>query len=77
MQCNIDQPSFVAPYQSGNISLPPLWVNPDIGDFRLQPGSPCIDAGSGNVPGLPAADFDGNPRVVGGSVDMGAFEYGN
>jgi hypothetical protein len=48
-----------------------------MGDFQLQPGSPCIDAGSDNVPGLPATDFDGNPRVVGGSVDMGAFEYQN
>lgn len=77
MQCNIDQPSFVDPYQSSNISRPPLWVSPETGDFRLQPGSPCIDAGSGNVPGLPATDFDGNPRVVGTAVDMGAFEFGN
>jgi hypothetical protein len=77
MQCNIDEPSFVDPYQSSNISQPPIWANPEMGDFQLQPGSPCIDAGSDNVPGLPATDFDGNPRVVGGSVDMGAFEYQN
>jgi hypothetical protein len=29
----------------GNIKLDPLFVNPNIGDYRLQEGSPCIDAG--------------------------------
>ena len=31
---------------NGNISTDPMFLGPDSGDFRLQPGSPCIDAGS-------------------------------
>jgi hypothetical protein len=37
--------------------------------------SPCIDAGDGSAPGLPAADIDGNSRVIGARVDIGAVEY--
>jgi hypothetical protein len=72
---------------SGNINADPTFVrNPspgsdgvwgtaddDYGDLRLQPGSPCIDAGSGG-PGV-ATDFAGNPRIAGTSVDMGAYEF--
>jgi hypothetical protein len=40
---------------------------------RLQPASPCINAGQNSyVPG--GSDLDGNPRIVGGTVDMGAYE---
>jgi hypothetical protein len=46
-------------------------------DFRLQPGSPCIDAGKQDVLGLPELDFNGAPRVKGKSVDIGAFEFEN
>lgn len=30
----------------GNITSPPLFLDPEAGDFRLAPDSPCIDAGS-------------------------------
>jgi PKD repeat protein len=44
------------------------------GDYRLAAGSPCRDTGSGEfVEG--AVDLAGNPRVVNGAVDMGAYEY--
>lgn len=33
---------------NGNISMDPLFMNPENGDFRLQPDSPCIDAGNPN-----------------------------
>ncbi len=62
-----------------DISQNPLFV--DIGNYHLQVSSPCIDAGTNDVPDLPDTDFDGNPRVVDGNgdevavVDMGAFEY--
>lgn len=49
----------------------------DYGDLRLQAGSPCIDAGDpGFVPQPGATDLDGHTRVLGGRVDMGAYEFG-
>jgi parallel beta-helix repeat protein len=39
------------------------------------PASPVINSGSNSVPGgLPAHDLDGGPRVVGTTVDRGAYE---
>jgi hypothetical protein len=72
--CNIDQAGFDG--IDGNIRREPLWVNPALGDFRLQADSPCIDAGREDAPGLPEVDFDGRPRVSGATVDIGPFEFG-
>ncbi len=70
-----------------NIDADPLFVNPDNGDYRLLPGSPCIDAGDNTaVPEDITTDLDGNPRFLeipetpdtgNGTlpiVDMGAYE---
>jgi hypothetical protein len=82
---------------TGNIDADPLFYrNPsagadgswgtaddDYGDLHLQPGSPCIDAGSNAaVPSDVTTDLDGNPRILdfsgvndpGAIVDMGAYE---
>ena len=62
------------PVGLGNISSDPLLVNAAVGDFHLQPTSPCINSGNNGYVSV-ATDLDGNPRVLGGTVDMGAYEY--
>ena len=59
---------------SGNFQDPPLFVNAAGGDFHLQSTSPCINAGN-NAAAPDTNDLGGNPRLVGGTVDVGAYEY--
>ncbi|MHC4084999.1 MAG: choice-of-anchor Q domain-containing protein, partial [Planctomycetota bacterium] len=69
---NIDaDPCFFDPgyYDAGGV-----WVD---GDYHLLPNSPCIDAGDPNYQYDPnEKDLDGKPRVIGGRIDLGAYEYG-
>ncbi len=65
---------------TGNLNIDPLFMdlsNPDFNlrNYRLQPGSPCINTGSnGLVPAGITTDRDGNPRIINLIVDMGAYE---
>jgi hypothetical protein len=71
---------------TGNINRVPLFIGPS--NLRLQPNSPCIDAGDNSaVPTGVTTDLAGNPRFIDDPytvdtgagtppiVDMGAFEY--
>lgn len=57
----------------GNLDADPLFVDHEGGDYRLQAGSPAIDAGT--TEGAPAEDLDGNPRPLGTGIDIGAYEH--
>ena len=59
---------------TGNIDLDPSFVNEAVGDYRLGPGSDCINAGDNSAVST-AYDLMGNPRIADGIVDMGAYEF--
>jgi len=57
------------------IGLDPLFVAPDSGDYRLQPCSPLVNAGNNTyVSPTTNTDLAGQPRIQGGTVDIGAYE---
>ena len=51
----------------------PLFVNAAAGNYRLQSNSPCIDAGNNDYV-QSTTDLDGNPRIINGMADIGAYE---
>jgi hypothetical protein len=61
------------PSGSGNFTNPPLFLDLVGGNLRLQNTSPCINAGN-NAYALAPTDLDGLPRLVAGTVDVGAYE---
>lgn len=58
----------------GNFADQPFFVDRIEGNWRLQSYSPCINAGR-NLYVSGTADLDGNPRIRGGTVDVGAYEF--
>jgi len=75
--CTTPQPDT---WQSiGNITNAPQFVNQASGNLRLQSNSPCINAGNNsyltNYYFTNLFDLDGLPRIVRGTVDIGAYEF--
>lgn len=68
--------SFNGSYLTGsnnNLDADPLFASAT--DFNLQPASPARESGTSAVPGgLSAHDVEGGDRVVGTTVDRGAYE---
>ena len=60
---------------AGNIAQEPGFVDLAGGDYHLRLGSPCINAGINQDWMMGATDLDGNPRIIHGVVDMGAYEF--
>ncbi len=65
-----------APLQvgSGNFTNAPRFADLAGGDLHLQSDSPCVNSGNNAFVSL-NNDLDGNPRIAGGTVDVGAYEF--
>lgn len=60
----------------GNIDGDPRFADPANDDARLVFASQCVNAGDSSL--LPQGllhDLDGNPRIHGSAVDLGAYEF--
>jgi len=66
---------------TGNLNVDPLFVSqPPVGlgtsgDLRLQPCSPAINVGNNTAAMGISTDLNGNARIFGSVVDMGAYEF--
>ena len=70
---NISNNEVVTVYE-GCLDEDPLFVDPGNEDFHLTANSPCINAGYTMAPDM-GCDLDGNWRVCGERIDIGAYEY--
>ena len=61
----------------GNIDENPFWIGTGDYPYALSDSSCCIDSGTIDTTGLnlPEYDLAGNPRISGGRIDMGAYEW--
>jgi hypothetical protein len=79
-ESNILNPSYwnTLNWLEGNLDDDPLWIGTGDYPYMLQSTSPCIDAGTIDLPPgivLPEFDLAGNPRIYGETIDMGAYEF--
>jgi len=59
---------------TGNLDENPDFLNSTGNDYHIAAYSPLIDAGD-NTFVLLTTDLEGNSRIIGGIVDMGAYEF--
>ena len=64
------------PGGTGNVTKGPMFIDASAGNYRLQAGSPCADAGTNQAWMVAATDLGGRPRIIGPKVDIGAYELG-
>ena len=52
----------------------PQFVDAAAHNYRVKPTSPCVNAGLADTHTEGTKDIDGNPRIRGESIDIGAYE---
>ncbi len=67
-------------YDTTNIDTDPLFYGGAEFPYNLSGKSPCIDAGTLELPqfildNMPDTDLAGNPRIFNDKIDMGAYEW--
>ncbi len=68
----------VVNWMDGNLNEDPYWDFTGDNPYALTENSPCINAGTLDLPAgieLPEFDLAGNLRIYGDTIDMGAYEY--
>ena len=63
---------------TGNLDQDPLFADAANNNFMLKPGSPAIDAGENSIYDITQygdKDLAANPRIVPGTIDIGAYEF--
>jgi len=68
-------PELTGPNDTGNITNNPIFAAFAEGNYRLTSRSPCVNTGTNRDWMTGAVDRDGEPRLVGTTVDMGAYEF--
>ncbi|NPA35424.1 MAG: T9SS type A sorting domain-containing protein [Chlorobi bacterium] len=58
-------------FGNNSLSVDPLFADTM---FHLSSSSPCIDAGLNVITDTMTVDYENNPRIVGGTIDMGVYE---
>jgi PKD repeat protein len=73
----MQNPFGILHWGEGNIDADPQFLGEGEHPFQLSERSPAIDAGTLDIEGYTFPEYDllGNPRVVGLSVDLGAYEF--
>ncbi|PHN07991.1 T9SS type B sorting domain-containing protein [Flavilitoribacter nigricans] len=60
-----------------NLDIDPLYADPENGDLHLPSCSPLVDRGDNTqIPPAITTDLDGDARILGAAVDLGAYELG-
>jgi len=67
--------TVTAPGSGDNVAAEPIFADAAAGDFRQDPGSPTVDAGSADRPSLGLLDADRLARIRGAVPDIGAYEH--